>query len=394
MRRNEREEVGNTIKTLICTALKGDYADEGMIFARECKEKLMKLLRKQILQDTNIKVITKVKTSIEKNLQPQEPLPYNNNITFNQPLVNLFLENQDVVTNTFELSPKNHMGMNINVKKNMNHKNNLFSSNNKLEKSNNGTQDQPVKKKKIDLKRKRKEMDINIKPLGSPTTVCLICQTSNLPFKIGSKKFRNHLCSCAHTSPTKKSIKYYSVTIKANINKVLYALELLLPHETGTFYDIDQMLRKRWMECCTQHQSKLRIPINGENTKLNSHIILSSQESWNTLASKLIGDTQNVSCSYQFDTENPTNCVITFNGIVSAHINLKKKLKQLTEFGCIMIAHNSPYDYPCLSCNLPSNFIECTTNSYKCSNCISIQERYTLCNSPRLGTCLYQYHPN
>ena len=376
MKRSEKEEIANSIRTIICTALRGEFAENGLIIAKECKDKLMKLLKMQISSDPNIRINTFIKSSTQDN-------NYCN--SFNQPLDDYFQDNQDIIVSNYDLlSPK------------MEGNNGALKMNENLGKLRENVNSKILKKESKNESSKRKRREIEGKPTNEIGSLCLICNKT-FPTKIGNKKFKNHLLKCclSHHPPTKKGVKFYSVSIKSTSNKNLYGLEILLPYDTGTFKDLDQLLRNKWLECC-KHKSQLWIPVHGETVakanSFNSYCIPSENFKWEDIASNQIGDSENISCCYIYDDENPTICTIIFNGITTLSKDFQKKRTQYNDSKCIILAHNIPFEFPCSSCsNKNSSHIEFSTLSYKCSNCLDPHlENYLVCNSPRMGTCLYQ----
>lgn len=194
---------------------------------------------------------------------------------------------------------------------------------------------------------------------------CIYCQTL-VAEKEMAKHLKAHLKQASHAAPNKSYLAY----VNGGPGMFLY---LLVNHQTK-LKDIDNFLRKIWLDCC-------------------GHLSGFKPGKMNDLVSDIYPDIKKLNYTYDFGT----STYIEFKIIASYDIEQKEKVK--------LLSRNEPLKIMCRSCFKKPAAEICTVHLWEenqgfyCQDCgvkheeecedFSDYAKMPLVNSPRMGECGY-----
>jgi hypothetical protein len=226
---------------------------------------------------------------------------------------------------------------------------------------------------------------------------CCLCQSS---FSKGA--MTRHLAKCvpAHESARAaaekmKEAKVFRIVVEGKYNKS-YWLYLDMP-ATSQLGDLDQFLRRIWLECCG-HMSAFRSPKKTRPRALSmAQMLAAGPMDWQDPDELNMEDKvgtifhKGLTLSYEYDFGSTTALSVK---IVDEHEGLVPKGQE-----CRLLARNDPPHIPCGRCKEAEATIIDTEKVYDksgwlCARCAAkarLDEDMTLpvVNSPRTGVCAY-----
>lgn len=154
---------------------------------------------------------------------------------------------------------------------------------------------------------------------------------------------------------------------KYNKNYWLY-LDMPL---TASLIDLDDFLRKIWLECC-------------------DHLSAFFETGYDELpmTRKIRGFDEGHKLRYEYDFGSTTDLVVTF---------MAKTKRPMQSDAVRLLARNKPFEYKCRVCGKPAAYIATELiyredDPYFCKDCYEERSEFLLriTNSPRMGVCGYE----
>lgn len=194
---------------------------------------------------------------------------------------------------------------------------------------------------------------------------CFVCDQN-----IIRSSAEQHITKCIKPEGTEGHI----IEITTNSTFWMYAFV----HAKTTFRDLDEFMRKKWVECCN-HRSFFHI---GDSI-LASDIKENFEESMDQPLLNLISNHPNI--RYTYDEGEPTEITITNRSSVNG----------CAEPSIALLARNYMPHYPCKNCSETAEAICKECEQCVCEECADIHEcgqenLLSTSNSPRMGVCEYE----
>ena len=208
----------------------------------------------------------------------------------------------------------------------------------------------------------------------APKSICLLCG-----FEYTAKGIGRHITACLKKhSPKKKNIlakKYCYLSVRDTSNNDYFLF--LLISQNSTLEDLDEYLRKIWLECCG-HMSSFAYTKWGEELAMATKI------------RQICEDGRTLTYLYDFGSSTELSIKIFKN--ITSSIKISDDI--------VLIARNAEPIVPCDKCGTyPAIHIctECQWNDdgWLCEKCASNHECddemiLPVVNSPRAGVCAYR----
>ncbi len=207
-----------------------------------------------------------------------------------------------------------------------------------------------------------------------PKSNCLLCNG-----KFSARGMGRHLSACLkkHTPKDKNTLarKYCFLSVRAAYNNNYFLF--LLVSQNATLEDLDDYLRKTWLECCG-HMSSFSYGKWGEELSISTQIRQIC--------------TNGGTLDYMYDFGCSTELKVKILKEITSSVRIDEDI--------ILLARNAEPIVPCDECGkYPAKYIctECQWNGIRgwlCDKCASTHECgdesfLPVVNSPRAGVCAY-----
>ncbi len=208
---------------------------------------------------------------------------------------------------------------------------------------------------------------------SAPKSVCLVCKS-----EFTQKGMGRHLSACLKKNATKGkqtlTKKYCFLSIRDPYNRDYFLF--LLCSQKATLDDLDEYLRKIWLECCG-HMSSFSYRKWGEEIPMTTKIQQICEDS--------------ATLTYLYDFGSTTELQVKFFREITSSIDIGSDI--------ILLSRNAEPVIPCAVCgDYPAAHI-CTDcqwdgKGWLCEKCASTHECgdemfLPVVNSPRAGVCAY-----